>query len=125
MKVTGHVTNGVGDFRLRMTRYPHVFESATGERLFPGTLNVDIGIPLPIREDFRVRGVDIDEPGQDLLFERCLVAGQRAYRIRPYQPRGGGGGHGDHMLEIASAYELRPLLLGKENAVEVEFFRDD
>jgi len=46
MKVTGRITDGVGDFRRRMTRYRQVFERATGEQLFPGTLNVDIGYPL-------------------------------------------------------------------------------
>jgi len=124
VKVTGRITNGVQHFRTRMTRYPQVFERATGERLFPGTLNVDIGTPLPCREDFRIRGSDLDEPDQDLLFEHCLIAGRRAYRIRPYQLQSGGGGHGDHVLEIASADELRPLLAGHEHAVEIEFFRD-
>jgi CTP-dependent riboflavin kinase len=123
MKVTGRITDGVGDFRRRMTRYPHAFERVTGEQLFPGTLNVDIGYPLPVREDFRIKGADINEPGQDLLFERCTVAGYHAYRNRPYQLRGGGGGHGDHMIEIASVHELRPLLQGREDSVEIEFFR--
>ena len=124
MKVIGRITDGVGDFRARMTAHRAVFERVVGESLLPGTLNVDIGVPLKCREDFRIRGADIGEPGQDLLFERCLVAGYQAYRIRPYQLRGGGGGHGDHVLEIASVHELRPLLTGRENAVEVEFFRD-
>ncbi len=124
MKVTGRITEGVQHFRARMTRYPEVFERATGERLFPGTLNVDIGTPLECREDFRIRGSEIGEPEQDLLFERCTIAGRNAYRIRPYQLRGGGGGHGDHMLEIASAYELRPLFAGREDAVDIEFLRD-
>ena len=124
MKVTGHITDGVGDFRARMTRFADVFERVVGERLFPGTLNVDIGRPVKCREDFRIRGTDIGEPEQDLLFERCLIAGHRAYRIRPYQLRGGGGGHGDHVLEIASALELRPMFVGREDDVEIEFFRD-
>lgn len=124
MKVTGRITEGVGDFRTRMTRYADVFERATGERLFPGTLNVDIGTPLKCREDFRILGSDIEEPEQDLLFERCLIAGRRAYRIRPYQLRNGAGGHGDHVLEIACAHELRPLFEGCEDVVEIEFFRD-
>jgi CTP-dependent riboflavin kinase len=123
LRVKGRITDGIGDFRTRMTRYADVFERATGERLFPGTLNVDIGTPLKCQEDFRIRGVDIGEPGQDLLFERCVIAGRRAYRIRPYQLRGGGGGHGDHVLEIASAHELRPLFKGSEDAVEIEFSR--
>jgi len=124
MKVTGQITLGVGDFRVRMTKFADVFERVVGERLFPGTLNVDIGRPLKCREDFRIRGADIGEPEQDLLFERCVIVGHRAYRIRPYQLVGGGGGHGDHIIEIASAMELRPLLVDREHAVEIEFFRN-
>jgi CTP-dependent riboflavin kinase len=107
-----------------MTRFPEVFERAAGERLFPGTLNVDIGAPLQVREDFRIRGSEVGEPGQDLIFERCFVSGHRAYRIRPFQLNGGGGGHGDHILEIASAVELRPMLLAQGETVEIEFPRD-
>lgn len=121
MKVIGRIASGVGHFRVRMTAFPGEFMRAVGHDLFPGTLNVDIGRPLKCVEHFRIRGVEIGEPGQDLLFERCTIAGKRAYRIRPYQLVGGGGGHGDHILEIASAYELRPLLAGHENAVEIDF----
>jgi hypothetical protein len=54
------------------------------------------------------------------------VMGRQAYHIRPYQlVGGGGGGHDLHALEIASVEELRPLLAGLENAVEIEFFRDE
>jgi CTP-dependent riboflavin kinase len=124
MKVTGRITHGVGDFRVRMVRFADVFERAVGEPLFPGTLNVDIQRPLRIHEDFRIPGSTIGERGQDLLFERCLVAGYRAYRIQPYELSGGAGGHGDHILEIASVMELRPLLVGREDIVEIEFYRD-
>ncbi len=123
VKIRGRIKKGVGDFRSRMEKYPRVFERATGEHLYPGTLNVDIGSPLECREDFRIRGEEIGEPGQDLLFERCLVVGRKAYRIRPYRLADGGGGHGDHILEIVSAEELRPMLVGSENEVEIEFMR--
>src|SRR5262245_53860983 len=123
MIVKGHMVHGLGHFKIRMSRYPEVFERVTGERLFPGTLNINIGSPLVCQEDFRIRGTEIGEPEQDLLFEHCTIAGLKAYRIRPYRLVGGGGGHGDHILEIASAYQLRPHLLGLENEVEIEFFR--
>jgi len=37
---------GMKHFSRRMTQYAAVFEKATGERLYPGTLNVDIGRPF-------------------------------------------------------------------------------
>jgi hypothetical protein len=105
-----------------MTRFPDVFELATGQRLFPGTLNLDVRTHIAPREHFRIRGRDIGEPGQDLLFEIVRVNGVWAYRIRPLDLRTGGGGHGDHILEIAAADELRPTLSGAD-AIEVEIFR--
>ena len=123
MKVIGTLVHGVGDFRKRMTTYAEVFTRVVGHELFPGTLNVRITRPLACREDFRILGRDIDEPEQDLLFERCLIVGRPAYRIRPYQLLSGLGGHGDDVLEIASHEELRPLLRGFEDRIEIEFRR--
>jgi CTP-dependent riboflavin kinase len=123
MKVIGRIVHGVGHFRTRMTNYPDVFARAVGEPLYPGTLNVEIDFQLRCREDFRILGLEIGEPDQDLLFERCFVMGIRAYRIRSCQLRDGGGGHGDHIKEIASAVELRPLLAECEKAVEITFAR--
>ena len=105
-----------------MTRFPEIFERATGQRLFPGTLNLDVGQEIEAREHFRLLGRDIGEPGQDLLFEIVRVNGLWAYRIRPYDLGDGSGGHGDHILEIASVEELRPIL-SRAEAIEIELFR--
>ena len=117
MQVSGKVVHGIGAWRPRIERYPEVFLAGTGQRLFPGTLNVQLESPLPIREEFRIRGVEIGEPEQDMLFERCLINGIPAFRLRPYQPATGAGGHGDHILEIVSAQELRPLLAGSDSVI--------
>ena len=105
-----------------MTKYSGAFERAAGERLFPGTLNLEVPEEVPPCHHFVLSGTEIDEPGQDLWFEIVRVNGIWAYRIRPYQPRSGGGGHGDHILEIASAQELRPTLSRAEQ-IEIELFR--
>src|ERR1700722_4375995 len=39
ISVKGHIIAGVGDFQKRMTVFADVFEQATGQKLFPGTLN--------------------------------------------------------------------------------------
>ena len=115
-------TVGVGDMKRRMLQYPSVFERATGEKLFPGTLNVDVGVPVdPIRH-FMIAGRDIGEPSQDLWFEICRINGIWAYRIRPYRPIDGLGGHHDGILEISCAKELRPIL-ARDAAIRVEMFR--
>ena len=112
--VKGQIVDGIGDFRKRMTRFPEVFSAAAGQRLFPGTLNLKIDAPIPPVEHFRIRGIEIGEPEQDLLFEVCRVNDIWAYRIRPWHLLTHSGGHGDHILEIASSVELRPALSGKE-----------
>jgi CTP-dependent riboflavin kinase len=120
----GTIFNGVGHFRPRIENYPDVFEAATGEKLFPGTLNLRVARAVPPVEHFRVLGAHIGEPMQDLLFEVCRINGIWAYRIRPFDLRTGAGGHGDDVLEIACSRELRPLL-GADGVAEVSLFRPE
>jgi CTP-dependent riboflavin kinase len=121
--VSGIVQRGIGDFRKRMESYPEVFERAAGERLFPGTINVNVDRKITIKEDFRVIGKDINEPDQDLLFEKCLINDIPAYRIRPYHLATGEGGHGDDVLEIVAAREIPNIAEG--GVVEITFLRDE
>jgi CTP-dependent riboflavin kinase len=102
-----------------MNQYPDVFAKATGEKLFPGTLNVNVGQPIPIQEHFRIRGKDLNEP-EDFLFEVCRINGLWAYRIRPLDDMGKGG-HGDHILEITCHREIPNVPPG--TLVEIAFFR--
>ncbi len=111
---------GMKHFSRRMTQYAAAFEKATGEKLYPGTLNVDIGRRFPIREHFRIRGAEINEPEQDLLFEVCRINRIWAYRIRPFHLATGEGGHGDHIVEIACAQKIPNASPGAQ--VEIAFF---
>ena len=120
MRVSGRVIDGFGAWRPRIEQFPEVFLQGTGTRLFPGTLNVQLDEPLPIHAEFSISGSEIGEPEQDMLFESCLIAGVKAWRLRPFQPATGLGGHGDHILEIVCARELRPLIVNPESVV-VEF----
>jgi hypothetical protein len=123
--VKGKVKQGCGHFRQRMTNFPLPFRKATGEDLFKGTLNVELenNRCIPITEQFRIRGTDIAEPWQDLLFEVCRISGLWAYRIRPYDLCTGAGGHGDNILEIACSEEIPNVSTGSQ--VQIELFRDE
>jgi hypothetical protein len=112
---------GVKDFTRRMREYPDVFYKATGERLIQGTLNIAVDRQIPPKEHFKIRGTEINEP-EDFLFEICRINGIWAYRIRPFNPRDGSGGHGDHILEISCSQHL-PNKPGTE--VEISLFRDN
>ena len=121
--VVGTLQNGRGDFTKRMIRFSDVFRQATGQDLFPGTLNVQVRERIDIREHFRIRGSKIEEPDQDLLFEICRINEVWAYRIRPYNLKDGSGGHGDHIIEIACDRELRKQSNFNESAIQIAFFR--
>jgi hypothetical protein len=114
---------GLGHFSQRIARYPDVFRNATGEDLVPGTINIQVGGPIPIREQFRICGTDIGEPDQDLLFEVCRVNGIWAYRIRPYNLVTGAGGWGDHILEVSSKDTIPNVTPHSEATIAL--FRDD
>jgi hypothetical protein len=116
----GRVVGGIGHFKIRLTNFSEVFRRATGEDLIKGTLNIDVGRSIPAKEHFRIRGTEINEPEQDLLFEVCRANGLWAYRIRPYNLRTGEGGHGDNILEIACAQIIRT-----QGDVEIALFRGD
>ncbi len=119
----GQVVGGVAHFRQRMTNFPEAFKRATGENLFPGTLNVEVKRKIPVREHFRIPGTEVNEPEQDLLFEVCRINGIWAYRIRPYNVNTGLGGHGDDTLEIACSQKIPNVTHG--SVVEIALFRDD
>jgi hypothetical protein len=110
---------GLKHFSRRMSQYPEAFERATGEQLYPGTLNVNVGQPIQIKEHFRIRGAEINEPDQDLPFEVCRINGLWAYRIRPLDAMGGGG-HGDHIFEIACSMKIPNVGPGAD--VEIALF---
>jgi CTP-dependent riboflavin kinase len=126
LKLKGNVSErGVGDMAKRMKKYPDVFKKTTGEDFFPGTLNVKVDRHVTVKEDFRIRGTDIGEPEQDLIFEKCQINGLPAYRIRPWHLKTGKGGHGDNVLEIACSVHLRDTLgLSTNSPVEITFFRE-
>jgi CTP-dependent riboflavin kinase len=119
----GTVVAGIGDFTKRMTNFPEAFRKATGEELVKGTLNVKVAKPVEVRPHFRIRGQEIGEDGQDLLFEVCRINGIWAYRIRPFNLRTREGGHGNTVLEICCAQWIPNATVG--SVVEVTLFRDD
>ena len=121
IKVDGTVQSGVKHFVKRIEKYASVFTAATGEELYPGTINIRVAQRIPIQEHFRIVGREIGEPEQDLLFEVCRINGEWAYRIRPFRPLFHDGGHGDNIIEISCAKKLENIDAGSK--VVLEFFR--
>jgi CTP-dependent riboflavin kinase len=105
--VEGKVIQGCGHFRDRLNspKFRAAYRKATGEDLHKGTLNVLVDRDIPIKEQRRIPGKEFDHH-EDFLLEECTVNGIQAFRLRPYDPRNGSGGHGDNVLEIASSQEI-------------------
>ena len=120
----GIVRSGFGHFRDRMSKHPEAFTAVTGERLFPGTLNVYLRSPVHPLEHFRLVGATIGHAHEDFLFEIIRINTYWAYRIRPYNLATGAGGHGDHVVEVACARELPESMSLPDSEVELTFFRD-
>jgi hypothetical protein len=117
----GTIVTGCGDFTRRMTKYPEPFREVTGQELYPGTLNVDVGRAVAIKEDGRIVGAEINE-AEDILLEKCKINGIPAWRMRPRHPKNGTGGWGDHILEISCSQKIPNMFPG--TVVEITFFRD-
>jgi hypothetical protein len=120
LTIRGTVERGCSHFSQRMRTHPDSFISATGERLYEGTINVRVAVELEINEHFRVP--DPADTAQVLKFEVCRINGAWAYRIRP-SLKGNEriGGHGDDVIEIASATFIPGAIEG--SGVALEFFR--
>ena len=116
----GTVQSGVQHWTQRLTTHSKIFAKATGETLFPGTVNVNVGRHVQIREHFRVYGYEIGEP-EDFLFEVCRINGIWAYRVRPLDSKGGGGA-GDNVLEITSKTQIPGVQSGAK--VKIELLRN-
>lgn len=120
----GRVERGVGQASRRMASSPEIYERAFGERLFPGTLNVRVERRVPLREHFRIFGIEEkNDPTQDLLVEVCLLDEIIAYRICPWRLESGLGGHGDYVIELACPQKMANMTYGSR--VTVSLFWDD
>ena len=107
-----------------MSAHEAAFTAAVGERLQAGTVNVQLAVPVPVREHFRLVGATIGEPQQDLLFEVVRIGPHWGYRIRPLNLITGAGGHGDHVIEVACALRLPSKITAVGSVVELTFFRN-
>ncbi len=85
----GTVQSGSRHWETRLKPYPQAFAKATGENLFPGTLNVKVASPVQISEHFRVCGYEIGS-SEDFLFEVCRINGiwasQNGRKIKAFRP---------------------------------------
>jgi CTP-dependent riboflavin kinase len=128
VRLRGRVVGGIGDFGKWIAALGDHYERKTGMRLYPGTLNVDVGVEIRLPEQ-RLR-LEKEEYGGRVsvnivpcvFFGLLGAAGQRAVWLRTDQNECGTGHHGLTIVEIAAEVRLRDefgLVDGSEVEIEI------
>ena len=128
MRIEGKIVKGNSNASIRIGNYKSQFVAATKmPNLHVGTLNVEAR-DIKLREnvaiwpDFMMEGKNLDKSHEDYLFEACTIYIRdevyEGFRIRPYDRPTGGGGNGDHCLEIITETILD---VSAETEVTLEF----
>ena len=106
-RVTGRIVSGIGDFAQWIEKLADHYESKTGLRLFPGTLNLELDTPYDLPPE-RIR-LEAHEYGGRVSVNivPCTVFGRRAVILRTDKNEAGTGRHPKTILEIATDMKLR------------------
>ena len=123
MRLRGRVASGIGDLTKWMLPNREVYAAATGEDLYPGSLNVVLDVPWFVPagaqrlepSDFRVGGV-----GMSIV--PCAINGLPAFILRSDRNNAGIGNHPPTVIEVAASVRLRDALAladGDEVVVDV------
>jgi riboflavin kinase len=124
MLLRGLVTGGIGGLAHWMTLHADLYETKTGVRLYPGSLNVVLDHPWHV-DGHRVR-LEPPEYGVGLSIVPCTVRGIDAFILRTDKNDRGEGDHPPHVIEVAAAVRLRDALdLQDGDEVEVELMVAD
>ena len=122
---TAIVRSGKGEFAYWLERLSPVYQSKLGIRLFPGTLNADIGVDysLPRSGIIRISSEETAPYGGtvNVSIARCRINKLDAFILRTDANENGAGDHPRSVVEIASQFRLRErFMLHDGSSVELE-----
>jgi len=121
-RVRGRVVSGLGDFGVWIARLGDLYESKTGMRLYPGTLNVELTSEYSLPTE--VIRLEAGEYGGRVSVSMvpCRVFDRRAFVLRTDQNEQGTGHHPRNIIEIATDIRLRDVYhLADGDWVDVDF----
>lgn len=121
--IKGYVVQGDYQTQGVMFEFGAAFRAATGEYLYPGTLNVQTLLALPIKEHFRIRACNSGIPDQDLLFEICRINRMWGYRMVRLDVKKRKLVRKNGLFEIICAQKIPNIYPGCD--VVIELLRDD
>lgn len=122
MLLRGRVSSGIGNLAHWMTVYSDLYETKTGVRLYPGSLNVVLDHAWHVG-DQRVR-LEPPDVGVGLSIVPCTIERLEAFIVRTDKNDRGQGDHLPNILEVAAAVRLRDAL-GLQDGDEVEIIVAD
>ena len=82
MKLTGKVTQGIGDYGQLLAKYADVYRKATGIALFPGTLNLELPAPYDLPEACQRIESAAFGGAVNVNLVPCRIFGRRAFILR-------------------------------------------
>lgn len=120
--VRGKVVSGRGDFGFWIERLSSFYEEKTGMRLYPGTLNLELGSEYSLPAD--VIRLEAHEYGGTVSVNivPCRIFNRQAFLLRTDRNEQGRGHHPRNIIEIATDIRLRDTYHLKDGDwVEIEF----
>ena len=121
LRLQGRVVSGRGDFGRWIERLSSFYESKTGMRFYPGTLNIELPAEYSLPAD-AVR-LEAEEYGGSVSVSMvpCRIFNRRAFLLRTDANENGTGHHPRNIIEIASDVRLRDEFdLSDGDLVEIE-----
>jgi CTP-dependent riboflavin kinase len=108
----GRVTSGTGDFSHWLRTLEALYHRTLGVRLFPGTLNLDIGVPwhVPLERRLRITPEEMVAGGGGLVgisIIACRIIDLDAFVLRTDANETGNGDHPLNIVEIAATVKIR------------------
>jgi riboflavin kinase, archaea type len=123
MMLRGRAASGIGGHAHWMMVHADLYETKTGVRLYPGSLNVVLDQPWHVG-DQRIR-LEPPEYEVGMSIVPCKINGLDAFILRTDKNDRGEGDHQPNVVEIAAPVRLRDALeLTDGDEVEVEIGED-
>ena len=103
------VESGLGDLAQWMQKYATAYESAVGQALVPGSLNVRLSEAWSVPPGDGVR-LESEDVGRGVTLVACIIEGTEAWVIRTDRNDAGKGRHPRNVVEIVAPVHLRSVL---------------
>lgn len=119
-RLEGKIKSGFGEARFWTNKISKVFEEKYNIKIFPGTLNIEIGQEYILDKNEKILPQEYNGD-YEVLVQKCKIFESVAYIVRPEINNRKGGAHPLNIIELVSDQNLRKTYNLKDNdKVEIE-----